>query len=83
MTERHLTCIVIPVYNRRTLTLQCLDHLQWCASLADWRVVLVDDGSTDGTADEVRTRFPHVDIVQGSGDLFWTGAIWAPTSSYG
>ena len=75
MTERHLTCIVIPVYNRRTLTLQCLDHLQWCASLADWRVVLVDDGSTDGTADEVRTRFPHVDIVQGSGDLFWTGAI--------
>ncbi len=70
-----MTAIIIPVYNRRNLTLQCLDRLQWCASLPDWRIVLVDDGSTDGTADEVRARHPHVEIVQGSGNLFWTGAM--------
>jgi len=70
-----LTCIIIPVYNRRSHTLQCLDLLRWCASLPDWRIILVDDASTDGTGFAVREMHPHVLIVEGSGHLFWTGAM--------
>jgi len=36
--------------------------------------VFVDDGSTDGTGDEVRRRFPFVKVLEGDGRLWWTGA---------
>ncbi|WP_395743750.1 glycosyltransferase family 2 protein [Prosthecobacter sp.] len=70
-----MTCIVIPVYNRKDLTLGCLDLLRWTRERADWRVIVVDDCSTDGTAEAIREQHPQVDLVQGSGDLFWTGAM--------
>jgi GT2 family glycosyltransferase len=41
-------------------------------------VVIVDDGSTDGTADAVREEFGSVlslEIVAGDGSLWWAGAI--------
>ena len=38
-------------------------------------VILVDDGSSDGTADLCRERFPEVKIISGDGNLWWSGAI--------
>jgi GT2 family glycosyltransferase len=70
-----MTCIVIPVFNRKALTLRCLALLSWTRGLADWCIIVVDDASTDGTADAIHEQHPHVDVVHGSGDLFWTGAI--------
>ncbi len=35
-------------------------------------VVIVDDGSTDGTGDAIREQFPSVDVVQGDGTLWFT-----------
>jgi len=35
-------------------------------------VVLVDDGSTDGTAEAVSTCFPDVTVVPADGSLFWS-----------
>lgn len=72
---QHLTCLIIPVYNRRPITLACLERLKWCSCSSDWKIVLVDDGSTDGTGDEVSRLHPYVDIVRGDGNLYWTGAI--------
>lgn len=76
MTEtRRLVSIIIPVHNRKALTLQCLEGLRWCAKDAGWKVILVDDASTDGTGEAVRAQHPHVEIVEGNGELFWTGAM--------
>jgi GT2 family glycosyltransferase len=33
---------------------------------------VVDDGSTDGTSALVAARFPDVNLIQGSGTLFWS-----------
>lgn len=67
--------IVTPVYNRRDVTLTYLEHLEQCGDLQRYHVVIVDDGSSDGTADTIGTHYPSVTVLKGSGDLWWTGAI--------
>ena len=39
------------------------------------QVIVVNDGSTDGTGDTVRERFPAVRVLAGDGNLWWGGAI--------
>ena len=51
-------------------------------------VFLVDDGSADGTGEAVRKQFPSVNVIQGTGDLFWNRGMhlaWteAATKDYG
>ena len=66
-------CALLTCFNRREKTLKCLRALAGSSSLqtVELRAVLVDDGSTDGTAQAVRTEFSWVDVVTGEGSLFW------------
>jgi GT2 family glycosyltransferase len=64
---------VMTCFNRRPLTLACLEALAASATAAGVQLeaIVVDDASTDGTADAVRSRFSWVEVVNGSGALFW------------
>ena len=65
--------IVAPVHNRREITLQCLQSLSRIDKTnLDVHVVIVDDGSTDGTSEAVRAQFSEVEIVEGDGNLWFT-----------
>ena len=65
--------IVAPVHNRRDITLQCLKSLSRIESDGlDVHVIIVDDGSTDGTSEAIRTEFPGVEVVAGDGNLWFT-----------
>lgn len=66
--------VIIPVHNRKALTHDCLRSLE-NQTWKNFRVIVVDDGSTDGTADMLRIEFPDVIVLPGTGDLFWTAAI--------
>ncbi len=66
--------IVIAVHDRLAATLECMACLQQQTN-QDYQVVLVDDGSTDGTANSIRERYPHTIILNGDGNLWWTGAM--------
>ncbi len=66
--------ICIPVHNRVELTLKCLESLH-AQDYADYEIVICDDGSTDGTSERIREHFPSVNLLQGDGNLWWTGAI--------
>jgi GT2 family glycosyltransferase len=67
--------ILIPVHNRKAVTLACLETLQRHGDLDRYQVVVIDDGSTDGTAEAIQARFPQVTVLKGDGNLWWTGAI--------
>ena len=65
--------IVTPVHNRCEETLQCLRSIARSESTGlSLHVIVVDDGSTDGTADAIAKEFPDVEIVKGDGDLWYT-----------
>ncbi len=64
--------IVIPVYNRRKITMQGLASLAKIDTTGlDVRTFIVDDGSTDGTSDAIRGKFPDVEIIPGDGTLHY------------
>jgi GT2 family glycosyltransferase len=65
--------IIIPVLNRWEQTRTCLKRLMK-GSYRDFRVIVVDHGSTDGTREGLRREFSEVIHLQGSTDLWWTGA---------
>lgn len=66
--------IVIPVHNRIEKTLQCLRSI-YCQNYKDIHVVVVDDGSSDFTQDNLHASYPQATVLPGSGTLFWTGAV--------
>jgi GT2 family glycosyltransferase len=65
--------IVIPVHNRRALTRGCLESLRK-QTVKNFKVIVVDDGSTDGTSDMIRGEFPEITLLHGDGHLWWTRA---------
>ena len=66
--------VLVASYNRAAVTLRGLSSLR-IAIGRDSRVMaryfLLDDNSPDGTAERVRTAFPDVEILGGTGALFW------------
>lgn len=64
--------VLMTCFNRKDKTVACLDALfKNKIDGVSLRVFLVDDASTDGTAVEVMSRFPSVELIAGRGDLFW------------
>jgi len=60
-------------HNRRAQTLAALARLGDERVDSKMCVYLVDDGSSDGTADAVRAAHPWVQVIRGDGNLFWAG----------
>lgn len=68
---------VMAAHNRRDQTLTCIKSIldQRLSTDLEVQILLVDDGSTDGTSQAVRACYPGVVIVTGDGSLFWGGAM--------
>ena len=66
--------VVIPTHDTRELTLRCLGSLGYGGGpLAE--VIVVDDASSDGTADAVRARHPGVIVVPTDGNIGFSRAV--------
>lgn len=68
--------IIVPVHNRSQITLRFVDCLL-AQTYQNYVLVLVDDGSTDGTAEVVADRVlpEKLVILRGDGNLWWAGAL--------
>lgn len=58
--------VVIPSFNTRDLTLACLRSLAQAMVALDGEVLVVDNASTDGSADAVAGAFPSVRLIRRS-----------------
>lgn len=67
-----LTYVVVLVWNGREDTLRCLGSLEAAAGERT-RVVVVDNGSVDGSPAAVRERFPWVEVIETGENLGFTG----------
>jgi GT2 family glycosyltransferase len=72
MSKPLKVCAVLTVFNRRQKTLRTLRSFFRQGHGLDLSAVLMDDGSTDGTADAVQAEFHNVTVLKGNGSLYWT-----------
>jgi glycosyltransferase involved in cell wall biosynthesis len=67
---------IMTCHNRRDLTVQSLSSFFAQDVIGtELSAVLVDDGSTDGTVDEVERRFPECAVVRENGSRFWAAGM--------
>lgn len=78
---KYKIAVLLTCYNRKSKTIGFLDSLfkQDYFKTLNADIYLLDDGSTDGTGTAVREKYPSVNVITGTGNLFWAGgmrAIW-------
>ncbi|WP_439183598.1 glycosyltransferase family 2 protein [Carboxylicivirga taeanensis] len=66
--------VVIAVFNRIEHTLECLRLLDK-QDHKDFSTIVVDDGSTDGTAEQISKLYPQVIQVKGTGNWWWAKSM--------
>lgn len=86
MTAEPRVAVVVPVHNDLPRTRRFLDSFR-AVDYPNFTLVVVDDGSTDGTGAALAIHYPHVVRLAGNGNLWWTGATnrgvrWALARQY-
>ncbi|MBI3582499.1 MAG: glycosyltransferase family 2 protein [Nitrospinae bacterium] len=72
--EIEMVYILLPVHNRKAVTqrfVQCLKSQTY----TDYHLILIDDGSADGTEEMVRSEMKSLTVIQGKGDWWWGGSL--------
>lgn len=66
--------VLIPVFNRLHHTQRVIESLRAQTQASQVRIVVINDGSTDGTRDYLAGQ-ADVTTLEGDGSLWWGGAI--------
>ena len=74
MAEDLVIHIILPVHNRLDST-KCFIDCLLKQSFTQYHLILIDDGSTDGTADYVKERIKNLTILSGQGHWWWGGGL--------
>lgn len=66
--------VFLPVHNRRDITrafVECLAKQTY----KNYRLILIDDGSNDGTAESAQEIISEVVVIRGTGNWWWAGSL--------
>src|SRR5215475_5316322 len=78
--------VIIVSWNARSYLLQCLESVLLSRSQCLKEIIVVDNASTDGSAEEVAARFPQVRLIRNAANLGFSRAnnigIRASTGKY-
>lgn len=72
MKKNPSICVVVAVRNRLRYTKRFLKNFLK-SSYKNYKIVMVDDASTDGTPEYILKKYPEVELIRGNGNLWWTG----------
>ena len=74
--------IIIPIYNRIDITKQGLKSLNSslynckpASNNFNFEIIVIDDGSTDGSGVWIKQNYPNIHLITGDGNLWWSGSI--------
>lgn len=72
--------ILIPTHNRKDILFESLKSLYQSISLVNTanykiNIIVIDDGSTDGTSIMLKNTYPNINVLTGDGNFWWTKAI--------
>lgn len=70
-TSTPAVSIVIPVFNNLSLTQQCLDSIFQNTTPGLYEVIVVDNGSTDGTREFMQSLEPRIRYIRNMRNLFF------------
>lgn len=68
--------VLLPVHNRREITRKFINCLA-AQTYPKVQLVLIDDGSNDGTAEMVKEVIADARIIKGNGKWWWSGCMQA------
>ena len=72
MGDCPLVAVVVPVHNNKEDTKEFLESLKQ-VSYSNFKTIIIDDGSTDGTGEMIKQEYPEVILLEGDGNLWWSG----------
>lgn len=67
--------VILTCFNRKDKTVKCLTSLSEGNPKTDFKFVVVDDLSKDGTVEAIWKLELDADVVPGTGSLFWNGGM--------
>lgn len=73
MTKRPDLTVIIVSYNTKELTLDCLRSLYDESPDLDLQVILVDNNSSDGSAEAIADQYPQVELIARQDNLGFAG----------
>lgn len=77
MTEEKVALsLIVLSWNTREITLACLDSILANPPDVPWELIVIDNASTDGSAEAIEARLkavPHVSVVRNTTNLGFTG----------
>jgi len=65
--------VILLNYNTGDLTVQCLERISTDLEAAGWEIIVVDNGSSDHSAETIRARFPHWPVLTTPHNLGFAG----------
>lgn len=66
--------VVVVFHNGKEQTLRCLESVK-SLDYPNFDIIVVDDGSTDGSSEAIARAFPDVRILRGDGNLWCNGSF--------
>ena len=65
--------IIIPHHNGEDLLHNCLESLLNNISIQDFEIIVVDNGSTDDSAEKAKENFPSINLLKSEKNLGYSG----------
>jgi len=66
--------ILLPVHNRKNVTQKFISCLKQ-QNYQNYHLIVIDDGSTDGTEDMIRGEINELTVIKGTGNWWWAGCL--------